>query len=600
MSQLLKSSGAMSAATMLSRVLGLGREMAYAAFMGAGWVADAFTLAFMVPNLFRRLLGEGALTAAFIPIFKAKEKTEGDQAMWRAANAVVSGLTLGTVGIVFTGMFVVSAILLIDLPGAAAIRAGLALAEWSPWLAGLGLVAAMALWTGRDVRPVPLWRTGLVWIAATGSALLGLGLLAIWMGIFKEAGGGKTLLMLRLLRVMFPYLVLVCIAATFMGMLNSRGHFFVPAMGATMLNVVMISSVLVVLHAPKIREWPLERQIFGLAVGVVAAGFAQAAFQYPLLRRDGFRYQWINPWREPTVVRVVQQMIPGAVGVAAFQINVLVTQGMAFGIDAGLVAAFTYAVRLMEFPQGIFGISLATYLLPTLSGLAAEKKYPEFRQTLAHGVGWLMFANLLASALLLTLAEPMIRLLFERGKFDAASTLRSASALAALAPGLVAFSVVNVLARAFYALGDTKTPMRISIFCLLLNIVVSAALMFPFREAGLGAANTATSLVNVSLLSYALRRKLKTLDMGGLTRRCPALLGAALVAGATAWGLAHLWTSRFGHGSLILKLGEVFVPIAGASLVYLLLNLWLKTGFVEESIQLVFGRMKRPPGPDTE
>src|SRR4030095_11246612 len=118
MSQLLKSSGAMSAATMLSRVLGLGREMAYAAFMGAGWVADAFTLAFMVPNLFRRLLGEGALTAAFIPIFKAKEKTEGDQAMWRAANAVVSGLTLGTVGIVLTGMLVVSSILLIDLPGA--------------------------------------------------------------------------------------------------------------------------------------------------------------------------------------------------------------------------------------------------------------------------------------------------------------------------------------------------------------------------------------------------------------------------------------------------------------------------------------------------
>ena len=592
MSQLLKSSGAMSAATMFSRVLGLGREMAYAAFMGAGWVADAFTLAFMVPNLFRRLLGEGALTAAFIPIFKAKEKTEGDQAMWQAANAVVSGLTLGTAGIVLAGMLVVSAILLIDLPGAAAIRAGVALGDWSLWIVTLSVAAMVMLAIWRTGSPEPFWRTALVWIAAAGSILLGAGLLAIWLSIFKEAGGGKTLLMLRLLRVMFPYLVLVCIAAIFMGMLNSRGHFFIPAMGATMLNVVMISSVLIVLHVPKIKDWPLDRQIFGLAVGVLVAGFAQAAFQYPLLRRDGFRYRWINPWREPTVVRVVQQMIPGAVGVAAFQINVLVTQGMAFGVDAGLVAAFTYAVRLMEFPQGIFGISLATYLLPTLSGLAAEKKYPEFRQTLAQGIGWLMFANLLASALLLTLAEPMIRLLFERGKFDAASTLRSASALAALAPGLVAFSVVNVLARAFYALGDTRTPMRISIFCLVLNITVSAALMFPFREAGLGAANTVTSVMNVSLLAYALRRKLKTLEMSALARRLPALLAAAVVAGGVAWGLARLWTSRLGHGSLALKLGEVFAPIVGASLVYLILNLWLKTGFVEESLRLVAGRMK--------
>jgi len=596
MSQLLKSSGAMSAATMLSRVLGLGREMAYAAFMGAGWVADAFTLAFMVPNLFRRLLGEGALTAAFIPIFKGKERTEGDKAMWHAASAVVSGLTLGTVGLVLTGMLVVSAILLIDLPGPAAIRTGLALGEWIPWMAGLSLAAMLALANRRGAQPMGLGRTGLIWSAGAGSVLLGLGLLAIWLSVFKEAGGGKMLLMLRLLRVMFPYLVLVCIAAIFMGMLNSRGHFFVPAMGATMLNVVMISSVLVILHVPPMKDWPLERQIFGLAVGVVVAGFAQAAFQYPLLRRDGFQYQWINPWGEPTVKRVVQQMIPGAVGVAAFQINVLVTQGMAFGVDAGLVAAFTYAVRLMEFPQGIFGISLATYLLPTLSGLAAEKKYPEFRQTLRHGVGWLVFANLLACVLLLTLAEPMIRLLFERGKFDAASTLRSSHALAALAPGLVAFSVVNVLARAFYALGDTRTPMRISVFCLLLNVLVSAALMFPFREAGLGAANTVTSLVNVSLLFYALRRKLKTLEMAALARQVPALMAAAVVAGVVAWGLARMWTLRLGHGSLVLKLGEVFLPIAGASAVYCALNLWLKTGFVEEVVRVIRERLPRAPG----
>lgn len=578
---------------MLSRVLGMVREMAYAAFMGASWVADAFTLAFMVPNLFRRLLGEGALTAAFIPIFKEKEKTEGEPEMWRAANAVLSALTLGTVGVVVAGMVGVSAVLALDLPVRVALRLGDGLGVLLPYVAGVAALALLAGWRVRgDGGMAAGVRSLLSGVGTAGSLLVVVGMSAVAVSVFKEAGGAKTLLMLELLRMMFPYLILVCVAALFMGMLNARGHFFVPAMGATMLNVVMISSVLLVMHVPPMKGWPMERQIFGLAIGVVVAGLAQAAFQYPLLRREGFDYRWARPWGDPTVKRVVMQMVPGALGVAAFQINVLVTQSMAFGVDEGVVSSFTFAVRLMELPQGVFGISLATYLLPTLSGLAAEKKYPEFRSTLAHGVGWLTFANLLASVLLLVLAEPMVRLLFERGKFDAESTLRSARALMCLAPGLVAFSVVNILARAFYALGDTKTPMRVSVFCLLLNIVVSGALLFPFREAGLGAANTATSLVNVSLLFYALRRKLKTLDMGPVLRMLPALVGSAVVAGVIAWGLARIWTQRLGHGTLLLKLGEVFVPIAAASAVYLALNLWLKTGYADDLRQLVLGRLR--------
>src|SRR5262245_11205289 len=349
MSQMLKSSGAMSAATMLSRLLGLGREMAYAAFMGAGWVADAFTLAFMVPNLFRRLLGEGALTAAFIPVFKEKEKTVGEAAMWQAANAVVSGLTLGTVILVALGMAGVTAVLALDLPAAAALRLGGHLSVVLPWLAVVSAGAA-AIWLGAGAgRPLLPGALGKVIIAAgvAGGAYLAFGLSLVAVVILKDSGGGKTLLMLHLLRVMFPYLILVCVAALFMGMLNARGHFFVPAIGATTLNIVMISSVLIVLYVPPMKTWPLERQIFGLAIGVVIAGFAQAAFQYPLLRREGVHYHWINPWQDATMRRVVQQMIPGTIGVAAFQINVLITQGLAFGVDSGVVASFSYAVRLM-------------------------------------------------------------------------------------------------------------------------------------------------------------------------------------------------------------------------------------------------------------
>src|ERR1017187_1495673 len=164
-------------------------------------------------------------------------------------------------------------------------------------------------------------------------------------------------------------------------------------------------------------------------------------------------------------------MIPGAIGVAAFQINVALVQGLAFWVGNGIVSSFNGAVRLMELPQGMFGISLATYLLPTLSGLAAEKNHAGFRQTLKQGLGYLAFVNLLAGAMAFALAGPIVRLIFEHEKFGPQDTLRVAFALMALAPGLFFFSAVNILARAFYALHDIKTPMKISIICLVLNLI---------------------------------------------------------------------------------------------------------------------------------
>src|SRR5205085_4143945 len=139
--------------------------------------------------------------------------------------------------------------------------------------------------------------------------------------------------------------------------------------------------------------------------------------------REGYRLRWVSPWREPAVHEVLRKMLPGSIGVAAFQINVLVTQCLAFWFGKTIVATFYASVRLMELPQGMFGISLATYLLPTLSGLASAKKYPEFRQTLSQGLSYLSFANLLAAALALSLATPIVRLIFEGGKFGPESTV---------------------------------------------------------------------------------------------------------------------------------------------------------------------------------
>jgi putative peptidoglycan lipid II flippase len=517
MSQMLKSSGAMAVATMVSRVLGLVREIVYAAFLGVGWIADAFFTAFMIPNLFRRLLGEGALTAAFIPAFKEKEKLAGEPEMWRAANAVISALIVAAAAVVVVAV--------------------------------IGISIALAISVSKP----------------------------------------KTLLMLQLLRVMAPYLLFVCVAAILIGILNARGHFFIPAFSSALLNLVMIASVLWL--APRMGV-KLEQQIFGLAIGVLVAGIVQAVFQLPLLSKEGFRYRWVTPWRNETVRRVVRQMIPGTIGVAAFQINIAITYGFAFWFDDDIISSFNYAVRLMELPQGLFGISLATYLLPTLSGMAAEKKYSEFRSTLGQGLGYVFFINILASVVLLVLAEPIVRLLFERGQFDPYDTSRATAALVWLAPGLVAFSMVNIVARAFYALGDLKTPMKIGVFCLALNAILSIALVWQFQEAGLAAANTATSIVNVSLLLFALRKKLAKLEFADLVRHIPGLFGAALLAGAAAWLVLKPWTDRIGHNTFALQLGQTFLPLIAATVVYFGVSFWLKVPYARDVLALV-GRRKR-------
>jgi putative peptidoglycan lipid II flippase len=524
MSQMLKSSGAMASATLTSRVLGMVREMVYSRLMGESWVAGAFIFAFQIPNLFRRLLGEGALTAAFIPIFKEKEKIHGEREMWRAANAVISGLVIATAVIVAVVM--------------------------------LGISLALAAHHFSD----------------------------------------KTELMLRLLRLMFPYLLLVCVAAAFMGMLNARGHFFIPAMGATMLNVVMIASVLWLapqfgVGLPKDARLPV--QIFALAWGVLAAGVAQAAFQMPSLWHDGFRFEWVTPWRDETVHRVIVKMIPGAIGLATFQINVTLVQAIAFYIDPRINASFSYAVRLMELPQGMFGISLATYLLTALSALAVEKNYLEFRATLRNGLETMVFANLIASVLLLALAVPIVRLLFQGGAFDAQATRDTSFALACLAPGLVAFSSVNILARAFYALGDTKTPMQIAIVCLILNLILSAILVMPLRQGGLGIANTATSICNVGLLLFGLWKKLGKLEMAALRRDFLWLAGLAITAGAIAYVLWGFWEIHLGHATIPLRIGAVFGPAAVAGLFYWGMALGLKIPAAREMRDFVLAKVRR-------
>jgi putative peptidoglycan lipid II flippase len=649
MSKMLKSSGTMAAATMTSRIMGMVREIVYARFMGAGMVAGAFTLAFQIPNLFRRLLGEGALTAAFIPIFKEKEKTGTPEELWRSANAVISGLiavasaitVLVIVGISIylgsghlenqpLGSFATNDLrdvrlfaAKLDHPHPAFVplaqflnnhlsepsrEAMLTRSNTTPSLQA-AMVQAQTLRTGlmNDLNVIiasgPLYSPALFQGIPLSPATRALierhpqGGQLVWLNrlLLEDAypeeltdGHRETGLMLRLLRVMFPYMLIICVTAVFMGILNARGHFFIPASGALVMNTVMIASVF--LLAPHMGR-NLNQQVFALAIGVLVAGTGQALLQTPWLRKEGFRYHWVSPWRDETVRLVVRRMIPGTIGVAAFQINMLVNQTVAFGVDPSIVAWFNNSVRLMELPQGVFGISLATYLLPTLSSLATEKKSDEFRGTLNAGVDHLIFANLPISIFLCILAVPIMRLLFEHGRFGPTDSLQAGRALEYLAPGLVAFSLVNIFARAFYALGDTKTPMKISIACLMLNLVLSLIFIWPLRQRGMGLANTLSAVCNITLLYFALRRRLGNVKLGAHKKTIAQLLVSALAAGVVTWMLGHWWEGHMGHAGMARRFGDVFVPMIAGGLIYWGLAAWFRVPAALEIGGLLFRKL---------
>jgi putative peptidoglycan lipid II flippase len=389
---------------------------------------------------------------------------------------------------------------------------------------------------------------------------------------------------------MFPFVLLVCSTAVFIGLLNSRGRFFLPALGAAMLNLVMIASVYWL--TPWFGKTP-EKQIFGLAIGYLLAGAVQAVFQIPALLKEGFRFVWVNPFRDPVVREVLRKMGPATIGAAAYQINVLTTSFFAGAVSEYAVASFAYATRLMELPQGIVGISLATYLLTELSGLAVDKKFPEFRRTLKEGLLHMVFVNALAMVLLVSLAQPMIRLLFQHGRFTEISTLRCTGALVFLAPGLLFFSANNILARAFYALNDTRTPMMISLFCLGTNLLLVFYFAAQWQQRGLALANTLSASINMCLLFYALKKALPKFARRDLLPGAGPMGAAACVAGGVAWGLNHLIETKLGVRTVTARAIGVFGPITAATLAYFGLSLWLKVPQAQEMLNSVWKGKRR-------
>jgi len=315
-SRLARSAGLIGLATMMSRVLGLARDVVYAWLFGAGNQMDAFNVAFRIPNLVRDLFAEGAMSAAFVPTFTRHLATQGRDDAWRLGRNVISALVVATL--------VVSA---------------------------LGIVLA---------EPLTM-------LLAGGYASV----------------AGKLELTVLLTRIMFPFLVLVAVAVACMGMLNALGHFFVPALSPALFNVgAIIGAIAFVPVMPLVGLPPAA----GLAFGTLLGGLGQAAIQWPSLRREGFRFRFGVRLDDPGLREVLILMGPGTVGLAAVQINQFVNTLLATGQGTGAVSWLNYAFRLMYLPIGLFGVSIATAAVPTMSAQAAREDLAGMRATISSGL----------------------------------------------------------------------------------------------------------------------------------------------------------------------------------------------------------------------
>ncbi len=327
---------------------------------------------------------------------------------------------------------------------------------------------------------------------------------------------GKLELTVRLTRVMLPFLPAVALAAAAMGMLNARGSFAVPALAPTMLNLGMI--VCGVALIPVVEGFG-QPPILAMALGVVLGGVGQFAVQLPALHGKGFRLRLELPRPHPGVLRVAALMGPAAIGLAATQLNLFVSTLIASLLEQGSVSWLAYAFRLMQLPIGVFGVALATVSMPAFARAAVDGDMPALKATMSATLRLVFLLTVPAAAWLAVMAAPTIALLYEHGRFAATDTARTAAALAMYCVGLPAFAAVGVLTRGFYALGDTRTPVRASFVAVALNLTLNLLFIGPLRplgleHAGLALATSVTSIANLLQLAWFLRRRLGPLEGG--------------------------------------------------------------------------------------
>ncbi len=472
-----KAAGLIGVATFSSRVLGFIRDMVLARLFGATPAADAFFVAYRIPNLLRELFAEGSMSSAFIPVFTEYQTLRTKREAWELASAMFT--TLLTVVTLITVVGVLAA----------------------PWI---------------------------VWVLAPG---------------FHDEPY-KLAMTTLLTRIMFPYLLFISLAALAMGILNSLRAFAAPAFSPVFFNIFIIGCALIL--SPTLPE-----PIVGVAIGVVAGGAAQFAMQLPGLSLRGMLFGWRFQPRHPGVRRVGALMVPSLVGLSATQVNITISTIMASFFAGGPTYLF-YGMRLIQFPLGIFGVALATAILPTMSAQAARGSLEELRATLGFGLRMILFIILPAMLGLILLRVPIVHLFFEHGVFSAAATVATAAAVLCYAVGLWAFAGVRIIAAAFYSLQDTTTPALAAVATVVTNLVMSLLLMGPLRHAGLALATAVAAMVNVGILVFVLNRRLGGVDWSSIGRSAvralvavvPVVLACLWVAGMEVWTREGEWMAK--------------------------------------------------------
>ena len=493
--RLIKSTLVTGVMTLVSRISGLVRDMVFAGLIGAGAgiAADAFYVAFRIPNFLRRIFGEGAFSQAFVPVF-----TE------------------------YKG------------------RAPLAeMREFVDRMAGIfGLILFVTTIVGVLAAPF------LVYALAPGFT------------------GEKYELTVAMLRITFPYIFFISLVAMAAGILNTYGRFGAAAFTPVLLNLSMIGAALWL--APR-----MGNPVMALAWGVFIAGVAQLLFQLPFLARLGLLPRPRLRRGHDGVGRVFKLMLPAIFGVSVAQINTLVNTMLASFLVTGSVSWLYYSDRLMEFPLAVFGIALATVILPSLSRQHTNGDKEEFSRLLDWALRWVFVIGVPATVALMLLAGPLLVTFFHYGAFGEQDVRMSAQALVAFSAGLLGFIVVKVLAPGFYARQNTKTPVRIGMIAMGVNIVLSLVLVYFLRHTGLALAISIAALVNAALLYRVLRREGVYVPKSGWALWFARILLATAGMGALlAWGVGDLdtwFTASAGTRVLhltVLVVGGIFVYLA--------------------------------------
>lgn len=547
-----RSAGIVSIAVMFSRVFGLVRETIFAKYFGAGFLYDAFIVGFRIPNLLRDLFAEGALSAAFVKVFTDYQLKNSEKEAWRLASLIFNGLAVVLSAICIAGIFL------------------------SPLF--VKLITYNYLGDPNHYYPPE-----------------------------------KAALATTLMQIMFPFILLVALAALAMGVLNTKGRFGIPASASTAFNIVSIIAGLGIAYYLSGGAWErsddklaipsdaAQWAIIGMSIGTLIGGAAQFLIQLPSLLKVGFRFSPLVSFTDPGVRRVMRLMGPAIIGTGAIQVKVLVDTIVASGIDGG-ASWLNYAFRLMQFPIGVFGVAIGTAAIPTLSRLASEENVLKFRSTLSDAIKLVFLLAIPSACGLVVLGDPIISLIYERGAFDAFDTNMTAWALTAYSIGLAAYAAIKVLSPAFYALDDAKTPMYISLASILVHVPTSFGMMQllsnvgvtperpnGFGHVGVALATSIVATVNFIALGVFMRRRIKRLNGRDIASSFVRIVIASAVMSAVAYFSYHFLASYFNDNAFKVRLFEAFVPIALAGVTFLIAAKLLRISELEK----IWGNLRR-------